>query len=111
MKQLVFVSLDRNGPSLEDWLGARLRRRCAALDLGKLTFASRREWVLACNWKVFVDNYLDGGYHVPFLHRGLSSVLSFKEYRIECFDRVCLQSSPVEADVHADAATKPAIPP
>ena len=24
---------------------------------------------LDCNWKVFVDNYLDGGYHVPHLHK------------------------------------------
>jgi hypothetical protein len=24
----------------------------------------RKEYVLNCNWKVFADNYLDGGYHV-----------------------------------------------
>jgi len=26
---------------------------------------------LRCNWKVFVDNYLDGGYHVAHAHKGL----------------------------------------
>ena len=46
---------------------------------------------------MFVDNYLDGGYHVPYLHRGLNSILSFKDYTIENFNRFCLQSSPIDA--------------
>ncbi|MBX3232255.1 MAG: aromatic ring-hydroxylating dioxygenase subunit alpha [Labilithrix sp.] len=104
-EQLVFVCLDPTAPSLEDWLGARLRAEVSALGVGALRFAGRREWTLACNWKVFVDNYLDGGYHVPFLHRGLNSVLSFKEYTIDCFDRVCLQASPVESGAGNDAMT------
>lgn len=29
-----------------------------------LEHITRREYVLNCNWKVFADNYLDGGYHV-----------------------------------------------
>src|SRR5206468_1203452 len=68
----------------------------SAQNLGDLVFAGRREWTLACNWKVFVDNYLDGGYHVPILHKALGSVLSFADYRIDCFERACLQSSPVD---------------
>ena len=35
-----------------------------------LHFLERRHCAFDCNWKVFVDNYLDGGYHVPYLHRG-----------------------------------------
>jgi choline monooxygenase len=52
---------------------------------------------LNCNWKVFVDNYLDGGYHVPHLHKGLDSILDYKAYTIEIRDRYCLQSSPIDA--------------
>jgi choline monooxygenase len=102
---LVFVHLDRGAPGIEDWLGARLREEVRGLGLGGLTFAGRRSYELACNWKVFVDNYLDGGYHVPFLHRGLSSILSFKDYAVECWDRVCRQSSPVVEKEHADRTT------
>jgi hypothetical protein len=29
-----------------------------------LVHLTRREYVINCNWKVFADNYLDGGYHV-----------------------------------------------
>jgi len=42
-----------------------------------------RSYTLACNWKVYVDNYLDGGYHVPHLHKALNSVLDYTEYTIE----------------------------
>jgi choline monooxygenase len=55
---------------------------------------------------VFVDNYLDGGYHVPHLHKGLNSVLDYKQYTIENEDRYCLQSSPmVSSDEDADTGT------
>jgi choline monooxygenase len=47
---------------------------------------------------VFVDNYLDGGYHVPHLHGGLSSVLDNKTYTIELGERFCLQSSAMLAN-------------
>jgi len=33
-----------------------------------MKFVTRRTYSLNCNWKVFADNYLDGGYHVPFAH-------------------------------------------
>ena len=57
----------------------------------------QRRYILDCNWKVFVDNYLDGGYHVPHLHKGLDSVLDYSSYTIETGERFCLQSSPMMA--------------
>lgn len=45
-------------------------------------FVTRRTYPIKCNWKVFVDNYLDGGYHVPFAHRQLSNTLNLNEYQI-----------------------------
>jgi len=36
-----------------------------------MKFVTRRTYSLNCNWKVFADNYLDGGYHVPFAHPAL----------------------------------------
>jgi choline monooxygenase len=93
---LVFIHLDPDPPPLTDQLG-ELVGQLAALELGGLVFAERREYTLACNWKVFVDNYLDGGYHVPHLHPSLDSVLDYPAYTIECFERSCLQASPVES--------------
>jgi choline monooxygenase len=94
-ESFVFVNLEEKAPPLTEHLG-KLVDHFAPLGLEKLTFVERREYVLECNWKVFVDNYLDGGYHVPYLHRGLNSILPFKEYTIENFDRFCLQSCAID---------------
>ncbi|HEY6400855.1 MAG TPA: aromatic ring-hydroxylating dioxygenase subunit alpha [Blastocatellia bacterium] len=91
----VFVKLDRDGPTLEDFLGADLFRKMNGLNLSNFHWLERRRYTLDCNWKVFVDNYLDGGYHVPYLHKGLDSVLDYGGYTIETGERFCLQSSPV----------------
>jgi choline monooxygenase len=91
----VFVRLDEDGPSLQEFLGPQLVSEIAALKLDRLHWFERRHYYFDCNWKVFVDNYLDGGYHVPHLHKGLDSVLDFKNYTIENGPRHCLQSSPM----------------
>ena len=99
----VFVNLDPHAEPLSAFLGG-LVKRCALLGLSKLHFFERKVYDIACNWKVFVDNYLDGGYHVPHLHKGLNSVLDYKQYTIENEERYCLQSSPMVAS-DEDAAT------
>ena len=95
-EQFVFVTLDPNAEPLGNFLG-RLANRVSPLNLNQLHFFERRSYTLKCNWKVFVDNYLDGGYHVPHLHKGLNSVLDYRQYTIENEDRYCLQSSPMVA--------------
>lgn len=102
-EHFVFVNLDPHAAPLADFLGG-LARRIAPLNLSSLHFFERRSYSLNCNWKVFVDNYLDGGYHVPHLHKGLNSVLEYKQYTIENEDRYCLQSSPMVAS-DLDAST------
>jgi len=99
----IFVNLDPQAASLHEFLGG-LVKRVAPLAINKLHYFDRRTYNINCNWKVFVDNYLDGGYHVPHLHKGLNSVLDYKQYTIENEDRYCLQSSPMVGSAE-DAAT------
>jgi phenylpropionate dioxygenase-like ring-hydroxylating dioxygenase large terminal subunit len=94
----VFVKLDPDGPSLEGFLGKSLIERLEHLNLEQLRWFERRRYTVNCNWKVFVDNYLDGGYHVPHIHRNLNSVLDYTNYTIEAGEYTCLQSSPIAAD-------------
>jgi phenylpropionate dioxygenase-like ring-hydroxylating dioxygenase large terminal subunit len=103
-EKFVFINLDPDAESLGKFLGG-LVRRVAPLGVSKLHYFDSRTYDIHCNWKVFVDNYLDGGYHVPHLHKGLSSVLDYKEYTIENEDRYCLQSSPMVSS-DEDAATR-----
>ena len=106
-EQFIFVSLSEQAPPLLAFLGD-LPERVSPLGLGGIQFFARKTYTLNCNWKVYVDNYLDGGYHVPHLHKGLNSVLDYKEYTIENSRHYCLQSSPmVSSDAHASfAATR-----
>src|SRR5207244_4282705 len=83
-----------------EFLGIDLIDQFQKLNLGELHWVARRGYTLNCNWKVFIDNYLDGGYHVPHLHKGLDSVLEYSNYGIENGEHFCLQSSPM---AHGDS--------
>ncbi len=102
-ENFVFVSLDPDSDSLLEFLGS-VPPLVAPLQLArKLRYFDRRIYTLQCNWKVYVDNYLDGGYHVPHAHKGLSSVIEYTKYTIENFERACLQSSPLSSDSSSEA--------
>ena len=102
-ENFVFVNLEGRAAPLRDFLGV-VPELVAPLELSKkLHFFNRRIYTLSCNWKVYVDNYLDGGYHVPHAHKGLSSVIEYTKYTIENFERACLQSSPLSSDSSSEA--------
>jgi len=94
---LVFVHLPPvpAGEALATFLDP-LPQRTAGLSLGRLQFVTRREYELACNWKVFVDNFLDGGYHVNTVHPGLAGALDYAHYRTEIAGKTSVQVSPLK---------------
>lgn len=94
----VFVKLGGAKQPLPEFLGSDLTAQIEPLKLDGLRWQERRHYSFDCNWKVFVDNYLDGGYHVPHLHKGLDSVLDYSNYMIENGERHCLQWSPMVSD-------------
>jgi len=103
-ENFIFVNLDGHAMPLKDFLG-KVPELAAPLHLKeKLHYFDRRIYTLNCNWKVYVDNYLDGGYHVPHAHKGLSSVVEYTKYTIENFERSCLQSSPLDSSAASDSA-------
>jgi choline monooxygenase len=91
---LVFARVEAGGPSLEESMAPMIR----LVDCTGLRFVTRVSYELDCNWKVFVDNYLDGGYHVGHLHRGLADQLDLDSYRTEITGRVSLQTCSAGAD-------------
>ena len=76
------------GP-LVSWAGAR-----RAFE--GLRWYARKCYDLACNWKVYADNYLDGGYHVNTVHPALAGALDYREYRTVCDGNTVLQSAPTK---------------
>jgi phenylpropionate dioxygenase-like ring-hydroxylating dioxygenase large terminal subunit len=87
----VFIHLGTSPSPLRESL-AELEPRLGAMGSWKLHHAQSRVYDMRCNWKVYVDNYLDGGYHVAHLHRGLAGQLDLKSYRTELYRRLSIQS-------------------
>jgi choline monooxygenase len=61
-----------------------------------LKWYARKSYDLACNWKVYADNYLDGGYHVNTVHPALAGALDYREYRTICDGNTVRQSAPTK---------------
>lgn len=59
-------------------------------------FHQRISYEVACNWKVYCDNYLEG-YHVPHIHPGLNSLLDYRQYETEIGDWFSWQYSPLQS--------------
>ncbi|KAK3026281.1 hypothetical protein RJ639_041230 [Escallonia herrerae] len=75
----------------DQWLGSsRGVLNSNGVD-SSLNFVCRREYSIECNWKVFCDNYLDGGYHVPYAHKGLASGLKLESYLTTMYEKVSIQ--------------------
>jgi choline monooxygenase len=88
---LLFICMAKAPSPLSPQL-TELATRLRAMEVDRLQFVARRTYRLACNWKVYVDNYLDGGYHVSYLHRGLAAQLDLDSYRTDVFERYSIQS-------------------
>ncbi len=59
-------------------------------NIDQMSLIERRDYLIDCNWKVYVDNYLEG-YHLPIAHPGLFRELDYDQYEVETF-RVLLQT-------------------
>jgi len=67
-----------------------------------LQFVRRVTYHVDCNWKVFVDNYLDGRYHVAHVHPGLTGQLDISSYSSTLGDRWSMQSCPAASGPVSD---------
>lgn len=92
---LLFVNLDPppGAPALRQTL-EDLPARLAARGLEAIRPAARKEWTVRCNWKVYVDNYLEG-YHIPIVHPSLMKELDYARYVTETSRCYSLQHSPI----------------
>ncbi|NNE71054.1 MAG: aromatic ring-hydroxylating dioxygenase subunit alpha [Rhodothermales bacterium] len=90
---MVFVNLGRGG-SIEETVRG-ITDRIAPLDLSQMRFERRDLYDVACNWKVYVDNYLEG-YHLPIVHPELCDLLDYRNYVTETYPTYSLQYSPLQ---------------
>lgn len=88
---LVFVNLDAGAAPLADLiapLAARWPDGQAAFPL-----VERRTHAIACNWKTYVENYLEG-YHLPMVHPEFDGDVVVSDYWTEIEGEVVFSGAP-----------------
>ena len=103
-EQFIFVNFDLHALPLSTWLG-QIPQQARGFQFDGLQFAERREYLVDCNWKVYVDNYLEG-YHIPIAHPGLMKEIDYSQYRTETFRYYSQQFAPIRAMKPEDAAER-----
>lgn len=91
----IFVCLDNEAPSLQATLG-NIVSETAGMPLDRMGFYKRVDYEIDCNWKVYVDNYLEG-YHIPVAHPGLFKEIDYNQYRVETERYYSKQYAPIRA--------------
>lgn len=92
-RSLVFVNADPNAAPLAE-LTAPLDTRLGAADWADMHVALRRHHHLSCNWKTYVENYLEG-YHVPLMHPGLDAEIDSTKYEVRMENRIAVHEAPM----------------
>jgi choline monooxygenase len=87
---LLFVKLAPGEPTLREFLGD-----LASVSFSGFHLAARKEWFVNCNWKVYVDNYLEG-YHIPIVHPSLFREIDYPNYRTETRGNYSIQYAPLK---------------
>jgi len=93
-QQFIFANFSNEGPSLSEYLG-NIPELAREFSFTGLALAERREYIVNCNWKVYVDNYLEG-YHIPIVHPGLMKEIDYPRYGCETFRYHSQQLGPVK---------------
>lgn len=93
-EDLVFAAVQQPAMTLEKLL-AGIAGRIRPIQLARFNYHSQIDYEVACNWKAYVDNYLEG-YHLPHVHPGLNRLLDYRQYRTETAEGYSHQHSPVE---------------
>lgn len=95
-EQFLFVNFDKNAPSLALFF-EDISDMTRKFEVSQMQFVERRDYVIDCNWKVYVDNYLEG-YHIPLVHPGLMRELDYANYRTITRRYFSLQDAPIKSN-------------
>ena len=101
---LVFVNLDANAEPLRQSLG-ELPAQAERFAFAGMKLFERRTYDMKCNWKTYIDNYLEG-YHLPSVHPGLNRELDYDAYTVEPHAQYVRQFSPIRGAQPGDAVPR-----
>ncbi len=90
----IFVCISDTPPPLNQ-VFAGIIENINPIKLSEMSFSHRDEYLIDCNWKVYMDNYLEG-YHLPHVHPGLSKLLDYRSYDTTLSQWHSYQFSPLD---------------
>ncbi len=105
---MIFAALDRETAPFERF-HPHLAGECVPFRLERMQHVMTRDYPVAANWKVYVDNYLEG-YHVPLVHPALNREIDYKAYETVLAPNRVLQHAPIRpetASLYAQAPGEP----
>lgn len=101
---LIFVNLNPDARPLRESLG-ELPAQAGKFDFSSMKFSERRTYEMNCNWKTYIDNYLEG-YHVPSVHPGLNREINYNAYAVEPYAQYVRQWTPIRGAQPGDATPR-----
>jgi choline monooxygenase len=101
---LIFVNLSPDARPLRESLGD-LPQQAEHFPFVGMKLFERRTYDMKCNWKTYVDNYLEG-YHLPSVHPGLNRELDFNAYVVEPYPGHVRQFSPIRGAQPGDTTPR-----
>jgi choline monooxygenase len=101
---LIFVNLDPDAVPLGQSLG-ELPKQAERFGFCGMKLFERRTYEMKCNWKTYIDNYLEG-YHLPSVHPGLNRELDYNAYTVEPYARHVRQFSPIRGAQSGDTTPR-----
>jgi choline monooxygenase len=97
----IFVNLEDDCAPLRECLG-EMPAQAGNCHIDGMKLFERRTYDMKCNWKTYVDNYLEG-YHLPSVHPGLNRELDYNAYVVEPHENYVRQFSPIRGAQPGDA--------
>ncbi len=89
-RQFIFTAVNPKFDFQKTW--DRLEERLHFLPIESFRFAPEysKTYNVHAHWALYCDNYLEG-FHIPFVHQALGSILDYGSYTTECYDQMVLQ--------------------
>ena len=89
MDQIFIKFNDDDNNNLKKTL-RKIEKIIEPLNFSEYKYRKRDTYKIKCNWKVYMDNYLEG-FHIPLVHPKLNTVINYKSYETQTFDDFSMQ--------------------
>jgi choline monooxygenase len=98
----IFVRVAHEGAELDEVMGNIGEEVAqAGFAIREMAFIERRDYLIDCNWKVYIDNYLEG-YHIPIAHPALFREIDYDQYRVDTYRYYSKQFAPIRPSAEAN---------